>query len=66
MRIEPRFCQMANLLLRRTEDGHALRLGSYPTPLRKVEIPGPASGDLWIKDDGQSAQTYGGNKVRKL
>lgn len=66
MRIELRFCQMANLLLRRSVDCHALQLGSYPTPLRKVEIPGPASGDLWIKDDGQSAQPYGGNKVRKL
>lgn len=57
---------MANLLLRGSQDCHALQLGSYPTPLRKVEIPGPASGDLWIKDDGQSAQAYGGNKVRKL
>ena len=66
MRIEPRFCQMANLLFRRSEACHALQLGSYPTPLRKVELPGPASGDLWIKDDGQSAQPYGGNKVRKL
>jgi 1-aminocyclopropane-1-carboxylate deaminase/D-cysteine desulfhydrase-like pyridoxal-dependent ACC family enzyme len=53
-------------LSRRSEDCHSLQLGSYPTPLRKVEIPGPASGDLWIKDDGQSAEPYGGNKVRKL
>lgn len=57
---------MANLLLRGSQDCHALQFGSYPTPLRKVEIPGPASGDLWIKDDGQSAGAYGGNKVRKL
>ncbi|HEU4579387.1 MAG TPA: pyridoxal-phosphate dependent enzyme [Polyangiaceae bacterium] len=52
------------ILPRPAED--CLQLGSYPTPLRKIEIPGPASGDLWIKDDGQSAQAYGGNKVRKL
>ena len=44
----------------------ALPLGSYPTPLRKVELPGDAAGELWLKDDGQSALLYGGNKVRKL
>jgi len=47
-------------------DDHALRLGSYPTPLRKVELAGEPSSDLWVKDDGQSALPYGGNKVRKL
>lgn len=47
-------------------DADALPLGSYPTPLRKVELPLPADGELWLKDDGQSALLYGGNKVRKL
>lgn len=47
-------------------DADALPLGSYPTPLRKVELPQGAGGELWLKDDGQSALLYGGNKVRKL
>jgi D-cysteine desulfhydrase len=47
-------------------DSHTLQLGSYPTPLRKVEVQNESGHDLWIKDDGQSALPYGGNKVRKL
>jgi D-cysteine desulfhydrase len=44
----------------------ALTLGSYPTPLRRLDgIPG-AQHELWLKDDGVSALPYGGNKVRKL
>ena len=35
-------------------------IGHWPTPLRSV-----AEG-LWIKDEGQCAPQYGGNKVRKL
>lgn len=62
---EAAFCQMESP---RTHpvDSHALQLGSYPTPLRKVEVPNESGRDLWIKDDGQSALPYGGNKVRKL
>jgi len=65
MGFEPRFCQMENPRVLRI-DAQALQLGSYPTPLRKVELSGEADGELWIKDDGQSSPTYGGNKVRKL
>ena len=62
---EAAFCQMESP---RTQplDSPALQLGSYPTPLRKVEVPNESGRDLWIKDDGQSALPYGGNKVRKL
>lgn len=48
------------------EQRDALRLGSYPTPLWKLEGLDSAAHDLWIKDDGQTAGLYGGNKVRKL
>lgn len=42
-----------------------VELGSYPTPL--VPLAGAAvNADLWVKDDGRTATTYGGNKVRKL
>jgi 1-aminocyclopropane-1-carboxylate deaminase/D-cysteine desulfhydrase-like pyridoxal-dependent ACC family enzyme len=42
-----------------------LPLGRYPTPVRRCS-PGGARGELWVKDDGDSAALYGGNKVRKL
>jgi 1-aminocyclopropane-1-carboxylate deaminase/D-cysteine desulfhydrase-like pyridoxal-dependent ACC family enzyme len=58
----PRFYQMASPRSS-SVDVDALPFGSYPTPLRKVELP---KGELWLKDDGQSALPYGGNKVRKL
>jgi 1-aminocyclopropane-1-carboxylate deaminase/D-cysteine desulfhydrase-like pyridoxal-dependent ACC family enzyme len=59
------FCQMGSPL---SSSVHvdALPLGSYPTPLQKVELPSLSDGTLWLKDDGQSALPYGGNKVRKL
>jgi 1-aminocyclopropane-1-carboxylate deaminase/D-cysteine desulfhydrase-like pyridoxal-dependent ACC family enzyme len=44
----------------------ALRLGNYPTPLRQLPGPAGAVHDIWVKDDGQTAAAYGGNKVRKL
>jgi D-cysteine desulfhydrase len=43
-----------------------LRLGSYPTPLWKVPGSDDWAHDVWVKDDGRSATSYGGNKVRKL
>ena len=43
-----------------------LRLGSYPTPVRRIVPPDARDGELWIKDDGATAPLYGGNKVRKL
>ena len=45
---------------------HPLRLGSYPTPIRRSAPPDVRGGELWIKDDGATASLYGGNKVRKL
>lgn len=44
----------------------ALRLGSYPTPLRRVSGPSDVEHEIWVKDDGHTASMYGGNKVRKL
>ncbi len=43
-------------------------LGSYPTPVEKLEKMGEARGfsNLYIKRDDQSSPVYGGNKVRKL
>jgi 1-aminocyclopropane-1-carboxylate deaminase/D-cysteine desulfhydrase-like pyridoxal-dependent ACC family enzyme len=43
-------------------------LGSFPTPLEKLERVGNAIGlnSLYIKRDDLSAAVYGGNKVRKL
>jgi 1-aminocyclopropane-1-carboxylate deaminase/D-cysteine desulfhydrase-like pyridoxal-dependent ACC family enzyme len=42
------------------------RLGSYPTPLWRFGGSDAAAHDIWIKDDGRTADLYGGNKVRKL
>ena len=36
-------------------------LGDWPTPLARLPI-----GDIWIKNEGASSATYGGNKVRTL
>jgi D-cysteine desulfhydrase len=41
-----------------------LALGVFPTPLRIMSLPD--GGAFWIKDDGVSCNTYGGNKVRKF
>ncbi len=38
-------------------------LGDWPTPLAPVVIDGHP---LWIKDEGASNATYGGNKIRTL
>jgi len=35
-----------------------------PSPVRRLS--GNATGELWIKDDGQISSVYGGNKPRKL
>jgi len=45
------------------------RIGTYPTPLRLLQLLPAALGDvgsLSLKDDGLSSPLYGGNKVRKL
>jgi D-cysteine desulfhydrase len=43
-------------------------LGRFPTPLAPLHQLGQALGldSLYLKDDGQSGEPYGGNKVRKL
>jgi 1-aminocyclopropane-1-carboxylate deaminase/D-cysteine desulfhydrase-like pyridoxal-dependent ACC family enzyme len=48
------------------ENIEGLRLGNYPTPLWRLGGSDGAAHDLWIKDDGRTADLYGGNKVRKL
>lgn len=47
---------------------------SLPTPVRRFLGPkgvdhdavGSPNGEMWVKDDGLTARSYGGNKVRKL
>lgn len=48
------------------EPRDGLRLGTYPTPLRRLDGLHAARHELWVKDDGLTASAYGGNKVRKL
>jgi 1-aminocyclopropane-1-carboxylate deaminase/D-cysteine desulfhydrase-like pyridoxal-dependent ACC family enzyme len=43
-----------------------VELGSWPTPLTRVESPDGWEGELWMKRDDLSSPLYGGNKVRKL
>ena len=44
-----------------------VRLGEFPTPIRHLRHLGEEIGtdSLYLKPDGLSGQTYGGNKVRK-
>lgn len=42
------------------------RIGSYPTPVRRLEDASTERVELWLKDDGRTHADYGGNKVRKL
>jgi D-cysteine desulfhydrase len=45
---------------------------ALPTPVRKLALPvnagtrGGSRAGIWLKDDGATAESYGGNKVRKL
>ena len=48
------------------ENAGPIRLGSYPTPLWRLDGSDARTHDVWIKDDGRTADLYGGNKVRKL
>ncbi|MBE7483119.1 MAG: pyridoxal-phosphate dependent enzyme [Polyangiaceae bacterium] len=43
-----------------------LKLGRYPTPVFRADVLCSERAELWIKNDGLSAEPYGGNKVRKL
>jgi D-cysteine desulfhydrase len=57
---------MSTRLAQTTESRDGVRLGSYPTPLWRIEGLRDARHELWVKDDGRTAAEYGGNKVRKL
>lgn len=41
-------------------------LGSWPTPVERLDPPEGWGGELWMKRDDLSSALYGGNKVRKL
>lgn len=41
-------------------------LGSFPTPVHELCLPGLEKQNLWIKRDDLSSPQAGGNKVRKL
>jgi D-cysteine desulfhydrase len=43
-----------------------LSLGTYPTPIWRVDPLSSGRAELWIKNDGAVHPEYGGNKVRKL
>lgn len=44
-----------------------LRLGSGPTPIRRLHGPGDGATEVWLKDEsGFGDGGWGGNKVRKL
>ena len=43
-----------------------LRIGCFPTPVFRADSLCTPDAELWIKNDGPSAEPYGGNKVRKL
>ena len=46
--------------------GH-VRLGTSPTPVRRVGGLGTGGAEVWIKDEGAYGDGgWGGNKVRKL
>jgi D-cysteine desulfhydrase len=42
-----------------------LALGSFPTPIERLPIA-PGGCTLWVKREDLAAESYGGNKVRKL
>jgi D-cysteine desulfhydrase len=52
--------------LQSPKDAESLRFGSYPTPFWRLPDSDHWAHDLWIKDDGRTADPYGGNKVRRL
>jgi 1-aminocyclopropane-1-carboxylate deaminase/D-cysteine desulfhydrase-like pyridoxal-dependent ACC family enzyme len=43
-----------------------VELGSWPTPVTRVDSGSEWGGELWMKRDDLSNPHYGGNKVRKL
>jgi len=43
-----------------------LAIGTYPTPVERLETLSRPKSTLWVKRDDQTHPLYGGNKVRKL
>lgn len=42
------------------------KLGTFPTPVQRMRLPGFESQGLWVKREDLSSPVQGGNKVRKL
>jgi len=47
-------------------DVQPLLIGSYPTPVQRIDALSQPEADLWVKRDDLTQREYGGNKVRKL
>ena len=43
-----------------------MTLGTYPTPIERLEALSRPGCGLWVKRDDLTSALYGGNKVRKL
>jgi 1-aminocyclopropane-1-carboxylate deaminase/D-cysteine desulfhydrase-like pyridoxal-dependent ACC family enzyme len=43
-----------------------LQLGTYPTPVERIDTLSLLESSLWVKRDDRTSSVYGGNKVRKL
>ena len=43
-----------------------IRLGTFPTPVQRIDALSREGKSLWVKHDDLTNATYGGNKVRKL
>lgn len=49
------------------ESAPIVELGSFPTPVARLEALGRAWGlELWVKREDLTGESFGGNKVRKL
>ena len=44
----------------------SLVIGTYPTPVERLDTLSRPKSSLWVKRDDQTHPLYGGNKVRKL
>ncbi|MGH7270443.1 MAG: 1-aminocyclopropane-1-carboxylate deaminase/D-cysteine desulfhydrase [Polyangiaceae bacterium] len=48
------------------ESFECVSIGTYPTPVQRVEALSTPGCDFWVKRDDQTNRELGGNKVRKL
>jgi D-cysteine desulfhydrase len=46
--------------------GPRIDLGTYPTPVARLDALSSPASTLWVKRDDLTSPVYGGNKVRKL